>query len=335
MIKVAALTSYSSEPLDKKIRDLASHGQTLLDLYCFCPNDLPSLSTRTSHSAWPRRILQQLTPDKAAAKLRAMCDEAAEKANTRRIDICGLASFLPDISLPDKASTLNPNGRTVTIQVLQRLLDFMAALRRKRFACRVLELVAGHTVVRADGRLQEGRPVLKLLDENACYEALGDSLQKLVDYRSRVFPEDPPALAIELEPGACLLRDWRSLEKLLQVVKSLPLTGVNVDIGHMIILGLDRPHLFEGPVKDYVVHSHISDNARSHFADLPVGTWHPKELFLKWLRSLHDHAAGESPCYQGFLSVELESLGDVRRVAHTCAKVKRWLREIAVAQAGA
>jgi hypothetical protein len=91
------------------------------------------------------------------------------------------------------------------------------------------------------------------------------------------------AIALELEPGpAYALNDRNALAMLVQhltgeadYVELLPHIGVNLDIAHMKIAGVEANDLEE--FKDWIVHAHIADHPGMHTVDQVVGTWSPVE----------------------------------------------------------
>jgi 3'-phosphoadenosine 5'-phosphosulfate sulfotransferase len=66
-----------------------------------------------------------------------------------------------------------------------------------------------------------------------------------------------------------------------------------------------------------VFHSHISDNGRSHFADLVPGTLHTLSetseapSFLQWLRFLRELSETHTSTFSGKVAVELEAGNNV------------------------
>lgn len=330
MIRVAALTSYSDKGLDAKIMELASAGETILDLYCFCPADLDALGCPESQKPWPEWILERLDDpylDLAAKKFRKICDRVMAKTGCAPIDVCGTATFFPDLSLPGGNASLNCS-RKVSVEVLKRILEFMAALRKEGFTCRTMELVAGQTVIRSGPTRPPTEPKLKLLQDSDCIKAIRMSLSDILRARKRIFRGDrmgEPYLAFEIEPGTCLLRDKDSLLEFLHCLNMNRRVGINVDIGHLIILDMQPEDVFNSKLAPFVTHAHVSDNARSHFADLPVASVHGSDVFKKWLAKLSAHHALGKGMYQGYVSVEMEAWGSVDAVCKSCRQVRRWV----------
>ena len=333
MIRVAALTSYSTAPLDVKIHELVKRGITVIDLYCFCPQDLPVICEQTKTEPWPDVLLDVLEPSKAAEKLSQIVRKVGKSLSRQEIDICGFASFLPDISLPDKFSAIEKR-RQVTVKVVVRLLEFLAEMRKRGFSCQTFELVGGHTIISADHASKSENPKLRYVNPKDCFEALEASLKDIVTASNKIFTASgsgskaaPPFLAIELEPGVSkLLNSEKAINKLASVVKRFPNVGLNLDIGHMQIIGINPERFFRSRLVSRIVHVHISDNANSHFADLCVTSYHGSEIFSQWLDALRSHISQDRGMFQGYVSIEMEACGSADEVLRAFRITKKLLR---------
>jgi len=353
MIRVAALTSYATSDLRSKIRAAAAAGIRCLDLYCFFPADWAVLCGRGRPARSASGGMAGFDAALAAERVAAWCREPG----AADLDICGIATFEPDISSVYEANRVEAVAR------LGAYLEFLAALRRGGFSCRTFELVAGHTIVREpDGsscqarRLDErlrrtgsgrrpGRPGLdppvymRSVDPEDVQRAL---LRSLADLKRRADRLDwgsagPPWLAFELEPSISrLVHDERTLARFVGAcLRASPYgpVGLNLDIGHMNIVRI-RPEAFFAAWAGHVVHAHISDNFFSHFADLPVLAAHSDpEFFRPWLRGLVALGRRPGTVFQGVVSVEMEAWGDVGQVAESVRTTEGWLRELEQAPA--
>ena len=320
MTTVAAITSYSMANLRTKLRELIDHGIYAIDLYCFCPQDLADICDGSTGDRWPDVLLNCLDPSKAADKIAQIVRQLQKGRTKRPVDICALASFLPDISLPDRCP-FGSERRNVTVRVLERLLELVAELRKRGFSCRAFELVAGHSIVRVDEASASGKPQLRRIDPNDCFEALAKSVSELDKIIDRIFPgSDPkqessrPIMAFEVEPGAGKLLNGENLDRLQPLLRSFPGFGLNLDIGHMLILRVDPDELLGSSLADRIAHAHISDNANSHFADLRIGAYHEREVFGQWLSALANHFQQCKGLFQGCVSIEMEACGSVDMV---------------------
>jgi sugar phosphate isomerase/epimerase len=337
MIRVAALTSYSTAPLHVKIRELVRRGINVIDLYCFCPSDLPTLYGTTT---WPGAILEYLRdPPNVAKRIAHVCRRAEKEAPRKPVDICGLATYLPDISLPGSSGS-DKRNRENTLRVLERLLELLAELRRYDFSCRTFQLVAGHIIVRPEEDPKANPPRLRCVERDACYEALANSLARLTQTAAGMFPTDSrdaqsrsPLFALEIEPGASkLLRldSEESRRELVTLIQRFPNVGLNLDIGHMLILKVNPQDIFRPELGSRIVHVHISDNADSHFADLSVGSYHGDRVFADWLRALVDHSRRCRGLFQGCVSIEMEACGSADEVHKAYLETKRLLKRCPV-----
>jgi sugar phosphate isomerase/epimerase len=359
-LRLAALTSYSTERLSDKILNLARAGIHLLDLYCFCEGDLQQLFPGPAGRHPFDNFLKYFEPGVAANTIWNFCREA-EQATQKEIQIIGIASFVPDIASPDSGR------RQASVDFLIRLLHFVRALRDQEFWCETVELVTGHTITLTDPsdeppprtrerRTLRGFPRRKWIDflkrvkgskttppifmkAVPPAEALGfllESLRKLVEARDAIlWPEESgaPFLACELEPSlGRLVHDDASLQNLLRGTQNqndFPRVGFNLDIGHMEIARVGRG-ILAGNHADKLVHVHISNNASEHYADLAIDAkaGYEPAVFQDWLADAHKCWQAGSGLYRGGLSIEIEACGDVKVVRQAYETIAQWLRDM-------
>lgn len=331
MTQVAVLTSYSMAPLNVKLNEIARHGISVIDLYCFCPWDMPVLCSQYIEKPWPAVILQNLDPVLVAQHIRHMIDRLEQK-HGRKIDICAFASFLPDISLPDTIID-GEHLRTMTVKALGRLLDLLCELRARGFSCKVFEIVAGHTVILRDHGRSRTSPKLQYVHPDKCFEALKKSLDmisEMVDHRFAAPTSNlsaAPVFAFEVEPGVSkLISSPSSVDRLVDLIRQYPNTGLNLDVGHMLILGISPDDVFETDMGDWIAHAHISDNADAHYADLCVGSYHHEGVFAEWLQAL-DRSRHRGGRFQGYVSIEMEACGSIDKVREAYDRTDRMLRK--------
>ena len=230
------------------------------------------------------------------------------------------------------------------------LLKLMYDLREKGHECRVFELVAGHTIIRAlddaeasrvfpveDGEKKEKKTYLQSV-ENTALGVFLESLKKLCSECGKISwgsvqgkCKEPPLFSVEIEPSISrLVHDRPSLITLLTHLrndKRFERVGINLDIGHMMIVGIEADELIS-LCGDRIVHAHISGNALSHFADLPLHVDKDRGRFKPWLEVLGKLQEGGNSMYQGYVSLELEACQSIEAVAQTYEAVTTWLSEL-------
>ena len=362
-LRLAALTSYSTEPLREKILALATAGIHLLDLYCFCERDLEQLFPGPAGRHPFDHFVQYFRPDIAARKIQTYCHEAERAAGSKEpVQIIGISTFLPDVASPV------PELRQNAVASLKLLLQLARALRALGFWCETIELVTGYTIAVADPpalassraadrlsfRARISRTLIDLLKwakgakisppifmravpPAAALGFLLDSLGLVLGARdAESWPTQgasagPPLLACELEPSlGRLVHDEVSLNEFLTHSPGLPGTGFNLDLGHMEIAGVD--HGIMAGLGGRCVHVHVSNNASEHFADLAMdaAAGYKPAVFQDWLTRVHQCWRAGGSLYRGGLSIEIESCGDVRVVQKSYQIIAGWLDKLGI-----
>lgn len=326
-LRIGALTSYSSDGLVLKLNELVSIGIKQVELYCFLLHDLQYVTDTECEDCCPSTMAALLDPHAAAERIHYACVEASKgyAESNARLRISGLASHLPDISIPQQSQ------RSVAIECLKKLVCLAKELQLLGHPCDVIELVAGRTMIHADDQsrpqkcalCKKEEPVgwMQVIPISDCFDYLLESLNSLRGYISTQFNSDglrPPNLAVEIEPDAYkVIGSTRSIELYLDRVASWPGVGLNLDIGHMLIM--DEPPkpdvILQDPYRSKVFNAHVSDNYRSHFADLiPLeGAGDPSHdaIVREWLANLSSLALDPSVPYSGNVSIELEACQEI------------------------
>jgi class 3 adenylate cyclase len=319
----------------------------LLDLFYLAPDDIPYYLRLIDHP-----ISEDIsTPSKFAAALvesdilliaNALNAElsrcSASHKMGRRPRFSAVATYFPEIGIypHDEES----EHRRVTAVAALRNTLYLAHM----IGCRVVEVVGGQCIPAS------GQPVgdwnwedyrkrgLKALsaalesvfsNDSGLIEGLGPNpLDKL---------DNPPCLALELEPGRpYLLNDHYAFIELRDHIQDHRVRQnirLNADIAHMFILGYKRPQDLPQEVQECIVHMHISDHAGtsqwggSHAADLPPGTFHFRDDYEPWLRFAIQQANAETT-FSGAIAVEMEAVGDINEACAAVNIARAWLSQI-------
>lgn len=311
-MQIAALTSYSLSVLKDKIRTLVQNNIFNIDLYCFCPNDLDYI--KGCCLTYGNEYLIDLDISWLAEQIHeVICPLQAESKN--KIDICGLASYFPDISLP-KGNEQFDKRRQTAVKSLKSMVLLCSELRKFGYSCKVIELVAGH-IVTVYPNSHSSNPKLELLEIQACLDALNESLTCLSNYANEIFQDSGrgPVFSIEVEPGlGKLLGTSERIGQFFEIIVNMSHVGLNLDIGHMLIMGIKEDQIFKSPLGSKVAHIHVSDNAWSHFADLTIGTFHHRDIFARWIRQLLAYTKSNESLFQGFISIEMEACNNIDQI---------------------
>ncbi len=137
--------------------------------------------------------------------------------------------------------------------------------------------------------LTSGR-MLPGVDMKQSWDILRESLRELLGYAE----ERNVRISMESEPGL-LIEYFRELESLIDEINS-PLLGVNLDLGHIQVLGED-PETVVKTFAGRIFHVHIEDiRSRKHYHLIP-GTG---DMDFEMLFAILDKYS-----YDGFITVEL------------------------------
>lgn len=325
-MQVAALTSYSMAPLKQKISELIRKGIFNIDLYCFCHHDTEHIeSVYREHG---EQYFIHLDIPLLASQIHKTV-QALSSSNKKKIDICGLASYSPDISLPDYHESFT-NRREYTLKCLKKTLSLCVELKSLGYSCKTFEIVAGH-IITSHSHSESTNPQLQYIDTKVCFNFLNQSLMHLTDYADSIFSnkDDVPVFSMEVEPGiGKLLNNLERIESFLAIISRMPKVGLNLDIGHMLIMSICPEMILKHPIGSKIAHVHISDNAESHFADLMIGKFHNRQIFREWLNQLYIYTRNNSNIFQGLVSIEMEACNDINQVASSKDIVNEIISEI-------
>ena len=141
--------------------------------------------------------------------------------------------------------------------------------------------------------------------------------------------------AIELEPGAIFsIRDWntiRTFRCLLDQDQMLsPLIGLNLDIAHFILAGIQPEQLLEDTsVFSRICHAHIANvHSSGHFADMPLQTTDVLPL-TKWrdvISCLQHCRSSPGIPFSGYVSVKIKATNNPRVISSSIEAARMFLR---------
>lgn len=249
--------------------------------------------------------------------------------------IPALATFFPDISSrTDKAENA---GKALAEAVdLARLLG-----------AGVVEFVLGRRVERCPYPPENRR------DYKCDYvysSASEDKIKRVVEIiEKHVFEKltdkcgRTVRLAAEIEPGfSYVLNDRHAVTEYIHLIRKKGMqdcVGLNMDIGHLMILGnapRQEARISVSDVslwKEHIFHAHISDNVGHHFRDLVPGTIHPlyeedrETEFEEWVR-LCKEIAEENEHFSRHIALELEGCSRIQWVQRSLLRLGYLIRMI-------
>lgn len=322
------------------------------ELYCFMQSDLQWLFQD-----------ELAAGDNARTVMSRNCDEesivhsVAEKINSefekKRVQIMGIASFLPEIS----------DWRQSPREEATRALRFILRLSKKlrelgEHPLKTIELVIGS---RAQGifriKPQENSDQSPRVAVN-CFP--GERGRDIVLHELATLEGDVRgsgiALAVEMEPGPLNILNHSRIIKSASEILELPLAapstqqrshnpqllaqnlltiseyvGFNIDIAHWAIIeGSSANNIPKNSALfRRIAHAHISDHADNiHLGDLPFWSIAGHDVVLKtWINLLRARAnEGQLDFpFSGYVSLELESARDSRDVRSSCDTLQKWL----------
>ena len=156
--------------------------------------------------------------------------------------------------------------------------------------------------------------------------------------------DDAWAVALELEPGPTYVVNNRAaLGGLISALREepdykplLPHVGINLDIAHMKIAGVEAQDLRRLKAEDWVIHAHICDHPRMHTRDQVVGSWNPVERYnskdYPYLRFLAEiDKASPTRCGRPFtktVALELEGCGRIGWIHQSLTAMKHMVEVV-------
>ena len=309
-----------SDPLDVYFErdDLA------MELYAFLQRDLAALMGSAANligTANP--YCQQWSVVRNLAKLADCKDpwiralaQAIDRKLTRdgkRIDICGLATFIPD-------ATSSDSGRRHRARAAMSVISSLAVeLQRLEHPVAFIEIVAGSRVA----QIQRQRSEAHLTHLLVKTDPLEQTQSYLDDFLQGMSAETgfTRVYSLELEPGASFA--FNSMDVLKRAVEFCEMMaqrgimlGYNFDVCHWMLSGA-VPGQVSSEIVSRITHCHICDTFRGHMDDSPLCSIRESGELTQWLDLIQQKINMPQPPvpYSGYISVEIECakhLDDVR-----------------------
>lgn len=251
--------------------------------------------------------------------------------------IPAIATFFPEISSndPDKARASG--------------LALAGAVKlAKLIGAKVVEFVMGLRVERCSKDPQNPEDCKCDYVYNYKVETrIKEALKIIKKHPYKIAKHKDPAkcirLAAEIEPGySYVLNNTHAVSEYIKLIKDkgmADIVGLNLDIGHLMILAnshreADCVSISDVELwKDHVFHAHISDNVGHHFRDLVPGTIHPlygkdnNNAFESWLR-LCAEIANQNKSFSQYIALELEGCSRIQWVQQSLLRLGELIRKI-------
>lgn len=324
-----------------------------IDLYAFMHNDV-------ALSGDAAKYLKSIAEDETDCRMAVSRINKALEACYCKETLVALSSFLPQISFPDPT---HKNHR-LAVDALVGLIRLAKALRHSGHPnLRIIELVSGTRIKGIWHGIWEGaKPhpsgkretffAFRDAGQDGPIQLLAETL-KDVCKKAGLEDKDDIVLACELEPGPLnVLRDEDSLLTFIDAIDRHKLTrrvALNLDCAHWQLAQLASLH--DSPldkcrkIMGRVVHAHMSDHARGHFGDVPIGDLGFElqsnvpanarlEPFRRWLDLLawawfdpDELARRQGPAPSGYVSIELEACRGMDAVQKSLKVLRSLLAE--------
>lgn len=294
---------------------LCDRGEQHFDLYMLHDNDFRRISgfEDCKRPISLTESLARLNATEAADQIKSWLPPGLRSNCYYGISpIRALATNLPDIS------NLEQDKRETAIQAIR-----VCATIAHRLGASCVEVVCGYAfrrdVIDNTVKVMAGRD--SRIEKTEC---LLDSLRTL----SEVLMKEnlKIGLALEIEPGpSYLINSTNRAKELLNQLRGIENIGLNVDIGHMLILeqqgenclkALKSPELLPR-----IMHFHVSDHSVSHFADLAIGAIHGQNELAKYT-SLFDGCT--NTYFTNSIAVEQEAAHSTDEVINSARLVRTW-----------
>jgi class 3 adenylate cyclase len=320
-----------------RLHDLYFLGHEDIPVYARWIN-MPKDETPVEPHAFAAKLTKEDIEQRIAVRLRALLASAYNGALVgRRPRIAALATFFARIS------SLDDEKREDAVNAIKNALRLASEL-----GCHCVEIVGGTSVPMLGSTSSRESARNKTPEEYRAerMNALVDSLCDLADFWQRELNADgghAPLLALELEPGPGFLLNsidaYREVKTALQTrqrqgvsgaAAALECVGLNLDVAHAFLLGLDAEEIEKEFLHD-IVHMHLSDHAGHagrggvHAADLPPRTFHVyKGEFEPWI-ALAKNLTAKSARFSKVIAIELEACMDRAVVATALNTTRKWL----------
>ena len=286
---------------------LSLHRVSKIDLYCFRDIDLQNLLP--SEQGLPSyQKIQRINTQEVSRRISDLLKSGTIKPPLK---VAALATYYSSIASPDE------NLKERTIGILEKMMYLAESLKTK-----CIEIVCG---TKAYGCNDEKGEFAVRTREPLMIES--DLLKAMLQLRS-VAEKTEVCFALEIEPGPIFALN--NLREAIGMVTRLrekvgDFVGLNIDVGHMIMSG-EKPSILDKH-RDLIFHSHISDNAESHYADLIPGTYHYSE-FRDWLKFLHKVSKEENGHFTNCVAIELEACPSPDWVLLSLEKIRQLEHEV-------
>jgi hypothetical protein len=249
-------------------------------------------------------------------------------------NVLAIASFVPGLASEGESG-----------EKACRAVEFLIAMARELqgcgHPCRTVEIVAGSLfegtwegvpIRPGTGRRKKPVYLANVQSRSHALKCLCENLRYL-NSRCASVGRKSVQLAVELEPGPFfVINKWPVLQDFCARMKgdadSFSRIGLNLDIAHWSLAQIKPETVYsDDAVRKRIIHSHISDHGRGHFADVALGRIHDIEHFKPWV-SLLNFIAQETrpldyPQYWGGVAIELEAcrshdllVESVKKLAH-------------------
>jgi len=253
-----------------------------------------------------------------------------------KTEVTALATYFPQIS--------NPGEEKTVVKALKKCTDIA-----HRLGCRCVEIVCG-TIVDSEMEKvtetqEDGSKETKKI-RVYCIGERRSKIQKLLDLLEELCDDAIKrdiCFSLEIEPGPFhILNSGEALKTLFSELDKRDRefqehVGVNLDIGHALMIEMDYPEIY--PLlrnhENRIVHAHISDNAFVHFADLVPGAFHsiqPGSEFDRWInlwRSIAQASPGfeQHKYFTNTIALELECAPTIEWVIDGCYRILQMLTQ--------
>ena len=250
-----------------------------------------------------------------------------------------LATFFPEIT------SFSDEHAEKTGQALINAAKLAVAL-----GASVVEFVLGRVVERCHNQPIGYERARRLRCDYVCKSHPGDRIKRAGEVLKHVVSEIRSSaetkdvkFAAEIEPGySFILNSQRNVGSFLDELarrRIIETVGLNLDIGHALILGDSLPEDERITAetarlwKDHILHAHVSDNIGYHFRDLVPGSFHhlygeyPESTFRQWIK-LCAECSDENKDFTKYLAVELESSSRIQWIQRSLLRLGYIIREV-------
>ena len=327
-IELSVITSaVSNVPLDVFLCELPSY-VTSIDLYLLRDIDIERLygTQGTTGIAQFIASMDDGDIDKLIRHVKSSLDRCRRSRSNvpycrSDVHVKSLATYFPQIS--------NPKEAPMVKKALEQSIKIASMLE-----CKCIEIVCG-TIVDPGDLTKKASDGSEKIEPIYTIKQVDEKIKELINVLQclcNLAEEKEVCFSLEMEYGPFhLLNCSESINTLFSMISGMKESdrlekhvGLNLDIGHALMMERDDPSLYDTIQKNCgrIIHSHISDNAFGHFADLVPGTIHsiePNGEFSRWINLWLKIARDTSIQHRFFtktISLELE-----------CAPTMHWMTD--------